>query len=141
MVYGDRKKKAEQIADLCTEAIAITLQFNGTYAEFKTLKDFETFYSKSYNALKGIWPLYDEEEERFIDVCREFLANCQQIADLNEKVVSAAALVVFLDEKVTYEPENSVGKIDLSPLINTDKVVYYEAGHLNSDQNLETTGI
>ena len=46
------------------------------------------------------------------------------------------ALVFFLDEKVTYEQENSAGRINLSPLINTDKLIYYEVGHLNSDQNL-----
>lgn len=141
MVYGDRKKKAEQIADLCTKAIAITLQFKGTYAEFNTLEGFKTFYSKSYNALTGIWPLYDEDEGHFIDECERFLSTCDQIVDLNERVVSAVALVFFLDEKVTYEQENSAGRIDLSPLINTDKLIYYEVGHLNSDQNLKKTGI
>ena len=117
------------------------MRFDGTYAEFKTLVEFDTIFNTAYNEISALWLRYAEDKWRFINGCIEFLKSLYKKRSLNEIVVSAAALVFFIDERVTYDQANSAGKIDFSPLFNTEKVNYYETGHLNSDDNLEQTGI
>ena len=147
----EKRLKLVRLFDIIAQLVKDTLVYDEPITSVKSIVGYDDFSDSVRKALSDYW---NRRFSAFLEYCdNEHKAFCDAIENNSENIgqylIEAVTILQFIDEKITYN-DKSNEEIDAAPSVN-DRIyasclfekntLYWQIGHLNSDESLKETGI
>lgn len=129
------KSTEKEYLNYMARAIRVVTEFPAQYKEMQALADIERITQETFDKLKAA---FVNGEKGFFDSLSELVDRIEDTT-FSERFMIARAIAIWLDDHMTYEPEDEVLTFSIAMIVpfTTDELVY-----LNSlNDNVKATGI